>query len=323
MDELQLIKTPRRVPATWLVVVEDRAGQMAPWFDAVEALVELAQQSGRFVRVQYVAADLSERESRATSEALRELHRTLASAGQPGQPVLVLLITDGLASGIASGVLSRALRRLPAEAQLTWTHPWGELHWMATPLLSRLLRCSPRPMVPGSSAHEPLRPALIPWSPEGLARLENWAQRRTTRGLMGVRLPERLVWPRRSMARQPSLDWSQRVSQLGRVADAGTRQLLALAAAAPGYVDLDLLWAFAGHGNASALTTVPITRFHLAQALASGLLEQVPSEHGLVVRFRGDDTPQVPARNAALQWLDREHAKSFLTFLVKYLSTAA
>ncbi len=353
--EVQLVNTATAFPDTWLLFIEDTAGQLAPWARDIDALLHLARRSGRFARVRHIAVDLGQFEPRlpetgsgcasASTDADRLAER-LAECGQRGSPLLVLVVTDGLAPAIASGGLMRALGHLPTDARVAWLHPWGTpkpARMANTPLLGRLPRGTPA-IVSQPLAAE-VAAALVPLSPAGLAQLEPWAQGRTARGLTGVQLPCKrpLRAPPQSVRnrlrdlgpRDAQADFAARVRRVGQSAEAGTRQLLALAAGVPGYVDLELFWAFAGQGRqgngdrgAAALTTVPIERFHIAQALASGLLERTPlptearagtQRGGIVVRFRGDEREDTPVRRGVLRWLDRERAAQLIKFLLAHL----
>jgi hypothetical protein len=305
LDDLQLILRPRPQPVTWLVIVEDCAGQLAPWQQSIGMLARLARRSGRFVQVRHLRVDLGDPQTATLADAdAPALQHALASAGQPGQPLLVLLVSDGLAPGLSA--LTRALAHLPATAAVAWMHPWGTARWSATPLLATLPRGRPRPLQPRDP--RPLRPALVPWSPAGLASLAAWALGRGAQGIYGIHFPVGSKGPARSGPKPTNIDWEERGRQLALVLEPGTQQLLALAAGVPGSVDLDMFWAFAGSSGRTALTTVPISRYNLAEALSSGLLERDRSKPGLVIRFRDDDTNNTSARSAALRWLDSEQA---------------
>ncbi|MDC0675174.1 hypothetical protein POL58_45955 [Nannocystis sp. ncelm1] len=323
IDDLQLVFRPRGEPVTSLVILEDCAGQVAPWQRMIGALVRLARGAVGFTQVRHLRVDLSD-PGVATAEHsdAATLQRALAAMGQPGYPLLVVVVSDGLAPGLARGALAHALARLSVTASVAWMHPWGDAHWSATPALGTLARGRPRPLQPRD--RRPLQAALVPLSPTGLTALGEWAHGRNTPGLVGVRLPppSQRVGNRRppSPAARRPIDWEEHGRQLACVLESETQQLLALAAGVPGCVDLDLLSAFAENSaGPEPLATRRLSRFHLAQALASGLLERDRSRAGLVVRFADDDTSATPARTVALRWLDSEQARGLIAFLAEHL----
>lgn len=327
IDDLQLVFRPRDEPVTSLVILEDCAGQVAPWQRMIGALVRLARGAGGFTQVRHLRVDLSDPGVATTEHSdAATLQRALAAMGQPGYPLLVVVVSDGLAPGLSRGALAHALAHLSVTASVAWMHPWGEARWSATPALGTLARRRPRPLQPKDP--RPLQAALVPLSPTGLAALGEWTHGRNTPGLVGVRLPppsprvgnrRRELRPASPAARRP-IDWEEHGRQLACVLESETQQLLALAAGVPGCVDLDLLSAFAENSaGPEPLATRQLSRFHLAQALASGLLERDRSRAGLVVRFADDDTPATPARTVALRWLDSEQARGLIAFLAEHL----
>lgn|GEM_PF-2007991 len=298
-DALQLAFRRDRRPTTWLAVVEDRAGQLAPWWEAVSAIVELARVSGRFRRVVHLQIDLG--------DDVEPLATELARLGAPGEPVLMLLVTDGLGERLVDGGLAEVLvHGFAVPARVAWTHPWGRQCWRDIDVLDWALRGKPRTWRSGAGG-APV--AVVDFSAEGLLTLEAFAAGRTAQGLRGVWLPEPVGVPE-AVCGAPDF-----VPDL----DPASRQLLALAAGVPGRVDLDLLWAFCGFGEPAGLTTVAVGRVAVAQALASGLLRQVDADDGLLVEFVGDDTADTRGRTEALRWLDRPRAAALVGFLVKYL----
>jgi formylglycine-generating enzyme required for sulfatase activity len=282
------------VPTTALVVLEEPAGQLEPWRTEVEALLRAARRSGGFVSVDHRWLDASPKPI-----ALR-----------PGQSALVLLVTDGLREAPRGDALRAWLPR-GRPSRLVWLNPWGPGGWHRTAVAP--LGAAAPTVVPSRGAAG-WTAALLPMDSRALAGLEGWAQGRGARGVRGVRLPRAAPRPGPAL---PALGSAERARQLAAAMAAPSRLALGLAAAVPGYVDVELLT-----GLGRTLGADKIGREHLTEALASGLFERVP-ERQREARD-GDDAPPVvarfvdaEARRAALGWLTRSTAQAVILELVR------
>jgi hypothetical protein len=258
------------VATTALVVLEEPAGQLEPWRAEVEALLGAARRSGGFLSVD---------------------HRWLTGAPKPltlrpGQSALVLLVTDGLREPPRAEALRAWLPR-GGPSRLAWLNPWGPTRWHRTasgPLGEATPAVVPTHGVAGWTA------ALLPLDARAVAALEGWARGRGPRGLTGVRVPR--AAPKREQAAVPALGSEERARQLASVLAAPSKLALGLAAAVPGYVDVELLT-----GLGRALGADRIGREHLTEALASGLFERVVGRSGATGVDAGG--PAVARRGAA------------------------
>ncbi|MES2644730.1 MAG: hypothetical protein V4850_34900 [Myxococcota bacterium] len=304
---LQYRRGPAR--ATDLLLLEDAAGQMEVWREQVRALATAARASNRFGRVVHQPVDLSGSGIAVPVTLPGRTPVTRIDIGEPGRALLVLVVTDGLGRGVPTGGVLELLDTLHVDASVAWLHPWGPGRWEGT-WAGRMPWAPPgvfRRGRPDTAVGVP----LVPLASAGLDALEGWAQGRAARGLYAKAWRRSGPPPARGAgAATPAAPATpaERAAAFERGAEPESCALLGLAAAVPGNIDVDLLIALGG------AFAVPFQRFHLAQALTSGLLERVGTEEPLLVRFRGD-----AARRAALRWTARQDLPGVMRFLLGML----
>ncbi|MBI4870942.1 MAG: hypothetical protein HY814_05190 [Candidatus Riflebacteria bacterium] len=312
--EWQAVLRPKYERTAHLVLVSDRAAQLEPWNRTLEGLVGLLQRFRSFPSWCVVHADLNDPARvllRETPEALRisgpEATVMLERAVRPGRENVVLIVSDALGAAFGSGALGALLKdTLPLGSRVALLHPWPAGQWSRSGLRS-LRRLEDAPVTP---AEFPI--ATVELNAGGLASLRGWVDGGTVGQLGCHALPVDRA-PRGRPARRdlsgPTLDWTLRARQYARNASAEAIQLLALAAAVPGRIDLDLLHALGQH-----LGSTEIVPFHLAEAIASGFLRraEVQRRSGCtVLEFVCED-----ARLALGSYLDRARVVQVLEFLL-------
>lgn len=302
----------RSTKSEHLILLIDRSGQLAPWHDDLRQWITALDRFGSFASHVVIELDLSERavvravrlgRDRQPREALIGLGPEL----RPGLETLILIVTDGLAPAFTSGALGLWLGNLPRTSRLAWLHPW-EAHRRFRSGLRVLDRCPPETCraVPVSDL-----------STRGLFALSPFVHGRGTRSLTTIRLPAQAPFAGRTRTSSASpVDWLDRANRFAMAAEWPSVQLLALASAVPGRVDLELLRALAGQFGG---LVGEIERFHLAEALTSGLLERVSAPGfgtGLVARFKSAE-----ARDAIGTYLDRGRTSKVFEFLLEHFLT--
>ena len=304
-----IVFSGRLARETNLLVLLDLAGQMVPWRASVKKLLSLADQSGGFPTQTVLGFDSTspakvtfwrlDRDLGAGSQAL------LRDGLRQGSRQLIILISDGLGAAIGSGALGVELARVPAEVGIIWVHPWPESSWER----SGLAKLARKPSVlGGQSRRAELRIPVVGLSPQGLERVGLWLQGVSAKGLWTATLPKTLAstpYPPASSGRE--IDWETRLRRLSAIVEPETLQLIGLASAIPGNVDLELLYAIGRrYGGAN------VGRHHLAELLATGALERLAgqTEASLVLGFRSD-----AVRRAAISYLERKRIREVLEYL--------
>jgi putative DNA methylase len=300
----------RRV--TRLVLVIDRAGQLAPYARAFERLGTLARQISSFSSVETWWIDLADAaEARLYKEehGVELLHDEVPARGGPDQ--LLLVLSDAVAPAVSSGALGRLFRKMPRGTRVGWLHPWEPALWDRTQV-ERLRPARPT-YLPGADAKVPITVAMVPLSIDGLRLLEPWIQGRASRGLQGWTIPS---GPRRSAARPltstPPEGWSERARRIFGVISPEARQILALAAVIPSHLDVELLHALCHWFDISNSRE---WRQSIAEAMSAGLLERVPGSSGgkaILLRFPSDEV-----RRAALAYAERNLVMAVLQRVVE------
>lgn len=277
-----LVFRPRLRRSTQLLLLIDRAGQIAPWRRTLDQLVRVARSTGAFRSVDALHVDLS---ARAEVRFHAGANGAVVDPAQLARSsdLVVLLLSDGVGPALASGALGASLRRLPVGTRVAWVHLWDREHWWRTAAV-RLRPAIPASLGPKTDA---LGVPILPLDPRALGGLASWVRGRDSR-LQAVGLPTRprleaIAASRRAgRSVHATVEWAERIAGTVRPE---TLRLLALAAAVPGRVDVDLLLALG-----RALAPRSATRFHLGEALASGAFERVDAEDDRVlVRFVSDE----------------------------------
>ncbi|KYF72987.1 S1 RNA-binding domain-containing protein [Sorangium cellulosum] len=304
---LRTVVRARARAVTNMVVLVDSAGQLDPWRAGIRQLASIVGQMRGFASQSFLEVDADDATGlRFWSAPLGEPGRAevkLETTFRHGLDNLYVLITDGVGASMVNGAWGRALTSLPSGATAVWIHPWPEEYWPRSGL-GRLRAGVPAPL----SQHP--RAACVPiveFNPEGIGSLEAWRHSGTASHLLGVRLPlepeRRASVPRASAA----VDWGARGRRAVEAFEPITLQLLALAAAVPGWLDMSLLYALGRR-----FCMAPVSRYALAEAMSSGFFERAQRDaRGVLLRFRSSE-----ARAAMLSYLPTTHIARVFRFLV-------
>lgn len=268
---LQLVVRPATTNRARLILLVDRAGQMAPWRRVIEEYTALAIDIGEFRSVESVEMDASDPSS--VRFRVRGLETDLGRVARPGMDHVCLILSDGVGLAFRSGALGRALRRLPAGSRSAWVHPWPERFWWRS-AYGRLQLAAPLPVTSRSSS---VAVPIVELDPRALAGLESWVQERAAGAVRAVAVP---AWePSQGKPVPPParvLDEPARLRRLVGSLQPLTVRLLALAAVVPGRVDLELLIAL---GRQMGV----VGRYEIAEAIGAGVFERIDRDDTVVL----------------------------------------
>ncbi len=290
-----------------LLILVDLGGQLAPWSTSFKRIIELAEMVGSFATVDWRWLDLSDAtEARWLPHTAGENEHARDRLPHGGPDQLVLILSDAVGPAVASGALGMLLRQFAPGTFVAWLHPWDRSLWERTQV-TRLRMARPRPVPADAKAH--IAVAMVPFSVDGLRLLEPWIRGRRSAGLEGFRIPSET--PRETAVRaRPAVNWAEKAQRVAGTIGPQALSVLALAAAIPNYVDVDLLYALCRWFD------IPAERVDIAEAMTSGLLERVPersTKNDPILRF-----PSEEARLAVLAFVNRDAAKRVLDELLKH-----
>jgi hypothetical protein len=138
-----------------LVILADDCGQMTPFDPQIEALAASARLTTQVLHLQLTFSTDGAEFRDASGEG-----RTLADL-DPGEPVLAILVSDGIHEAFVDGRLHQALMALPEGTSVIWMHPWEPCNWPDTRGVYGLYIAKPKPLQRGL----PVDVALIEFDP--------------------------------------------------------------------------------------------------------------------------------------------------------------
>lgn len=293
-----------------LLILVDLGGQLAPWAKSFERIVELAEMVGSFATVDWRWLDLSDAmEARLLPNTSGENEHARDRLPHGGPDQLVLILSDAVGPAVASGALGTLLRQFAPGTFVAWLHPWDRSLWERTQVTR--LRMA-RPGAVPADAKAPIAVAMVPFSVDGVRLLEPWIRGRRSAGLEGFRIPSEK--PQETAVRtRPTVNWSEKAQRVAGTIGPQALSVLALAAAIPNYVDVELLYALCRWFD------IPAERVDIAEAMTSGFLERVPDrskKNNPILRF-----PSEEARLAVLAFVNRDAARRVLEELTKLLKS--
>lgn len=306
-----IVSRRRNRAVTRLLILEDQAPQLAPWRRAFDDLVRLAHESNTFDEVSRAFIRLADPNG-ATIIVRSGAPFDVNTFVRAGRDHVVLLLSDALGGAVDSGALGSSLASFPEGTRIAWANPWSTERWRRS-RLAKLRRVRPTPLEVDAAS---VATAVAEFHLEGLQQLAEWVGGFRVASLSGWRLPTRMTTNRSALrASVGERDWFEHLRRLSAALSPAALRLLGLAAAIPGYVDVDLLLRLGSEFSAKP------SRLDVAEAITTGLLTANAVESGetnVVLSFRS-----VEARRAALGLIERRELDRVLRWLVALLDEPA
>lgn len=269
-----LVYRDAEVPMTHLVLILDTAGQVAPWKAQVESIADLPEIRGSFRRFLMLYADLSRADVLEVWEQRGEVHRPLSmrSLPQPGEQVRVVFVTDGLGLAVTEGAWAAWIRTRTPDVTIAWVHPWPRAAWIHSPVARSALPAHVRMPKPDALP-------IVPLNAEGLESLSGWARGQRTNDLPYVNIPTQPTRVARHSVQGGETDWPERARRFSQQCGPIAAELLGLAAAVPGRLDLPMLEAVAARFQMEA------DRYSLSLVLSSGFFRRLQPSTPMLVEL--------------------------------------